>query len=355
MINLVSVSGGKDSTATLLVAIERGVENLQAVFCDTGNEHPFTYDYVRYLEDVTGVSIKWLKQDFTDWWWRRRDYVRDKWPAKLRTGRKGKWKWRGAAGERPAEVPPAPILVFTECEIGEWVWQPERLPMTDIEADDVVARALAVYALGPTGNPFLDLCIIKNRFPSRKAQFCTQFLKTEPATEYALELIDQHGALTSWQGVRGEESPIRAAQPEFEDRGGGYSIYRPIHKWNVQQVFDQHRKHGIEPNPLYKLGMGRVGCMPCINAKKDEILEISKRFPEQFERIAEWEKIVGRVSKRSESSFFPAPDDGRGDLMGRGICAVVEWSKTQRGGRKLDMFRAFDDAPACASAYGLCE
>lgn len=303
--NIVSVSGGKDSTATLLVAIERGVENLSAVFCDTGNEHPMTYGYVRYLEDVTGVSIKWLKQDFTDWWWRRRDYVRDKWPEK--------------------GVP-----------------------------DEVCARAIAFYEQGPTGNPFLDLCIIKNRFPSRKAQFCTQFLKTEPATEYALELIDQHGSVVSWQGIRADESPNRATQPEFEDRGGGYSIIRPIHKWNVEMVFDMHKKHGIDPNPLYKLGMGRVGCMPCINARKDEVLEISKRFPEHIDRIAEWEKIVGIVSKLSSATFFPAPGDNIGAWDRGNVRAIVEWSKTSRGGKMFDMFRT-DEPAMCASAYGLCE
>jgi tRNA(Ile)-lysidine synthase TilS/MesJ len=34
--NIVSVSGGKDSTALLLLAIERETENMQAVFADTG-------------------------------------------------------------------------------------------------------------------------------------------------------------------------------------------------------------------------------------------------------------------------------------------------------------------------------
>lgn len=35
-INVISVSGGKDSTAMLLLAIERGTENIRPVFCDTG-------------------------------------------------------------------------------------------------------------------------------------------------------------------------------------------------------------------------------------------------------------------------------------------------------------------------------
>lgn len=303
---LCSVSGGKDSTATLTLAIDRHPrENISGVFCDTGNEHQLTYDYVRYLEDATGVPIKWLKQDFTDWWWRRRDYVRDKWPEK--------------------GVP-----------------------------DDAIERALAVYELGPTGNPYLDLCIIKNRFPSRRAQFCTQFLKTEPATEYALGLIERHGAIESWQGVRAEESPNRANLPEREDRGGGLTIVRPIHKWTAEQVFAQSRKHGIKPNPLYSMGMGRVGCMPCINAAKDEILEISKRFPDHFDRIAEWERIVGRVSKRASATFFSSPGDSDTAHERGNVRQVIEWSKTSRGGKQIDFMR-LEDSPACASSYGLCE
>lgn len=100
--------------------------------------------------------------------------------------------------------------------------------------------------------------------------------------------------------------------------------------------------------------MGRVGCMPCINANKAELAEISRRFPEHIERIAEWERIVAEVSKRGASSFFPAPDDGRGALRGNNVVAYVKWAKTFRGGRIANP--EYDQpAPACASSYGLCE
>lgn len=63
--NIVSVSGGKDSTATLLVAIALDTPNLQAVFADTGNEHEQTYEYLDYLALSTGVTITRVKADFT--------------------------------------------------------------------------------------------------------------------------------------------------------------------------------------------------------------------------------------------------------------------------------------------------
>jgi 3'-phosphoadenosine 5'-phosphosulfate sulfotransferase (PAPS reductase)/FAD synthetase len=333
LIPLVSVSGGKDSTATLLLAIERhGAANVRAAFADTGNEHESTYDYVRYLAGATGVAIEWLRADFADWWWRKRTFIQEKWP------------------ERMAR---ATVEPDDDADLGELdavrTW-------TDEQIAEIQARVLAVFDKGPTGNPYLDLCIIKGRFPSRRAQFCTQYLKTEPLVEHQLGLIEKFGAVESWQGVRADESESRAKLPERDDRGGGLTVYRPILRWNVDQVFAQHRKHGIEPNPLYRLGMSRVGCFPCINAAKDEVLQISKRAPEHIDRIEEWERIVSACSRRSLASFFPSPTkDNRAELRGTNIRAYVEWSKTQRGGRMVDWIKVHEEPAACASAYGLCE
>lgn len=314
MIAVVSVSGGKDSTATLLVALERlPKESIFAVMADTGNEHPITYEYVKALGPKVGLEIKTVRADFTEWWWHRRDYVRDVWP-----------------------LPNPKKETF-----------PEGVPA------DIVARVLAVFEKGPTGNPYLDLCIIKGRFPSRKAQFCTDELKKQPLNKYINDLCIVHKDVESWQGVRADESESRAKLPEREMDGELFTIYRPILKWNVGQVFEQHRKHGVEPNPLYKLGMARVGCMPCINVSKDELLEISKRFPEHIDRIFEWEGIVSDASKRGLSTFIPSPED-RGDGLVKNIHERVLWSRTERGGKNLSLFR---DAPpeSCGSRYGLCE
>lgn len=315
---MVSVSGGKDSTATLLLALERvSRELIFPVFADTGNEHPLTYEYVDELGRKLGLEIKKVRADFSSWWWERRKYIIEKWPL-----------------PNPAKG-----------------W-PQGVPA------DIVARVLSVFDKGPTGNPYLDLCIIKGRFPSRRAQFCTDFLKKQPLNEYANQLVVRFGKIECWQGVRADESSHRANLPERETPVQAlelFSIYRPILRWNVHQVFEQHRKHGVEPNPLYKLGMARVGCMPCINVSKDELLSISKRFPEHIDRIAEWERVVADASKRSNATFIPSPED-RGDGLLHDIRNRVEWAKTARGGKNYDLFRLVEEEPgSCSSRYGLCE
>ena len=313
--NIISVSGGKDSTALLLLAIERQADNMQAVFADTGNEHELTYDYVRYVEQASGVKIRWVRADFTRQIEGKATYVREKWADK-------------------------------------------GVPAANIE------RALA--ALKPTGNPFLDLCIWKGRFPSSKAAFCSEELKRNPIINQVQgPLLDAGDDVVSWQGVRRDESLRRRFLIERElketyKNGAELWNYRPILDWTADDAFAMHRKHGIKHNPLYEMGMGRVGCMPCINCRKDELLEISKRFPEAIDRIREWEAAVAQASKRGGSTFFAAANQGDNITTEQAVAianidAVVEWSQTSRGGKQFDFIRIDENGPACSSIYGLCE
>lgn len=67
-LKIVSVSGGKDSTALYLWALEQwGLEGFKAVFADTGHEHPVTYNYVRNLHVMAkGPEVVWVKADFRE-------------------------------------------------------------------------------------------------------------------------------------------------------------------------------------------------------------------------------------------------------------------------------------------------
>ena len=359
--NVISVSGGKDSTALLLLAIERQPENMSAVFADTGNEQEQTYDYVRYLEQATGVPIRWVKADFSGRIAAKAVYVREKWPAKLMKSIPGSWDYVGPDDEDGGTNPGlgTPNDPYTAIYCGDWEWVPAVRGLTQDEAQENISRALT--ALVPTGNPFLDLCIWKGRFPSTKAAFCSEELKRNPIINQVQKpLLDAGHDVVSWQGVRRDESLRRRFLIERELKsthanGAELWNYRPILDWKAEDCFAMHRKHGIKHNPLYEQGMGRVGCMPCINCRKDELLEISKRFPEAIERIAQWEQVVKAASKREGATFFAAPSDDSEWSATQTIDVFVEWSKTKRGGQLYDMFRMLDDGPVCSSVYGLCE
>lgn len=312
-IDVVNLSGGKDSTATLLLAIERGIEP-RAVFADTGHEHPLTYEYIDYLESATGVTVQRVKADFRARIAKKRETVVEKWKK-------------------------------------------------DGVAQSHIDRALELLVL--TGNPFLDLCLWKGRFPSTRRRFCTEELKVSPMMDQVfIPLVKQFDEVYSWQGVRRDESRARANLPEMDEGDfPGVWNYRPILDWTAEECFDMHKKHGIKWNPLYEQGMKRVGCMPCIHAGKQELREIAKRYPEEFDRVKNWERIVSATSKRGESTFFNGRIAAR--ILGdddikhttHGIDVIREWSMTSRGGRQLDLVNVIEakDVPVCSSVYGLCE
>jgi 3'-phosphoadenosine 5'-phosphosulfate sulfotransferase (PAPS reductase)/FAD synthetase len=58
--HIVSLSGGKDSTALAIYLRDR-IPDLEYVFCDTGEELPETYEYLDKLEVFLGKEIKRLK------------------------------------------------------------------------------------------------------------------------------------------------------------------------------------------------------------------------------------------------------------------------------------------------------
>jgi 3'-phosphoadenosine 5'-phosphosulfate sulfotransferase (PAPS reductase)/FAD synthetase len=200
----------------------------------------------------------------------------------------------------------------------------------------------------------LDLCIWKGRFPSRKAQFCTEELKTVPLQNFQQDLIEAGNDVWSWQGIRADESLERRYRPEFEEMDDHLFVYRPLLRWSAESVFEALAYSAIKPNPLYLQGMRRVGCMPCINCSKEELAQLSRRWPEVIERIALWEACVTAAAKRGAASFFPAPHDGRDELQGRNIRERVTWSKTSFGGRPFDIFAELPPA-RCHSFYQLCE
>lgn len=314
--HVVSVSGGKDSAACYLLAIERG-KPFRAVTADTGHEAPETYEWVSRLADRTGgPEVEVVRADFSRQIRRKRETVKTKWRA-------------------------------------------DGVPEKQIQS------ALAV--LHPTGNPFLDMCILKGRFPSTRARFCTEELKHKPIERQIYGPALAVGPVVSWHGERREESRARSNLPKvsrIHGRASPWSIWRPIIDWTAEDVFALHKRHNLPPNPLYLQGMSRVGCFPCIMAQKAELSAIASRFPEAFERLREWEEIVANASKRQKATFFAADKTPEGARLAESDAPetrypdapdVADWAKTSRGGKQYNMLQMMDDTAACSSQYGLCE
>jgi 3'-phosphoadenosine 5'-phosphosulfate sulfotransferase (PAPS reductase)/FAD synthetase len=366
----VSISGGKDSTATACLAIERAERRdmeLRFLFADTGNEHPFTLEHVDYLGRQLGVQIETVRADFSSKFAARRERIAVDWAKELR--RKQHTAECKAACEDLAYAEKA--LLRGECDC--------PVKISPALPPELIQRA--VELMHPTGNPFLDMAMLHGRFPGTKSRFCTDELKLAPmeVIKDAVRFGPDGRPIVEWIGERAQESAARAAKPVLElihcSFRAPVALYRPIHALTAAEVFAIAKRHGLKPNPLYLMGMSRVGCMPCIMCSKGELLEISRRFPEQLARIAEWERIAGGVARHAYTSllrgeaeelitsFLPTdklPDNGDG-LRRSAIWKAVEWAKTGRGGRNYDLLTALEtlelaDEPArCSSAYGLCE
>jgi 3'-phosphoadenosine 5'-phosphosulfate sulfotransferase (PAPS reductase)/FAD synthetase len=362
--HVVSVSGGKDSLATLLIAIARfGLDRIIAIFCDTGNEHELTHQYLDYLEERLDIKIHRLKADFTEQIASKRVFVANDQRTKRKYKLRPKTDQAGNIVYRKTNDGDIQLRMVWKRKGGKDVLDLEGVPkMVKCSGQKVrwsnKAKRRALSVLHPSGNVFLDLCLWKGRFPSRKAQFCTEELKRNMAVEFQMELMDQGHTVVSWQGVRRDESENRRNAKRFERVAPNLFIYRPIVEWTAQQAVDHATLNEIMSNPLYSMGMGRVGCFPCINAGKDELREMARRFPAHMQRISDWEILVGMASKRGFPTFFADGNDAkdrREIFADLNIWSRIEWSKTTRGGQQYSLLNDLDESDGCSSSYGLCE
>ena len=62
MKNIVSFSGGKDSTAMLLMMVEHRIPIDEIVFCDTEKEFPQMYDHIQKVQEYIGREITILRE-----------------------------------------------------------------------------------------------------------------------------------------------------------------------------------------------------------------------------------------------------------------------------------------------------
>lgn len=208
----------------------------------------------------------------------------------------------------------------------------------------------------------------RHGFPGRLQRWCTRELKIEPLRAYHDAIIGEDTVNVS--GVRAEESASRAKMAEIEDdpfkhpdgsKGWGGWVWRPLIAWGVGDVIEIHHRHGVPLNPLYLRGNDRVGCFPCIFARKEEIRLMGEHDPARIEEIAalEAEITVSRAVANAEqpgryahpkATFFQTRTAGE---TGLGIKELVKWARTERGGKQLSLLQPVPTG-GCMR-WGVCE
>jgi len=207
-----------------------------------------------------------------------------------------------------------------------------------------------------------ELVLHKGMFPSRMQRFCTQLLKVKPMAKYISAYQDQHGEVVNAVGVRGAESQARSKLPEWEWQDGfDCEVWRPLLRWSEQDVIDMHTRHGLRPNPLYLKGATRVGCWPCVYAKKDELRLMQRIDPTRVDKLRELEGLVtlkakarseakGETLKNNPGWFQAKTGYGRECWP---IDDVIKWSMTSHGGKQYELFSAEPHEQGCVR-WGLC-
>lgn len=295
---IVTFSGGKDSLAALLWTRDHITRNFTTVFCDTGWEHPLTYEYINRIADKLHLDLVTLKSKKYDG---MVDLARHKkrWPSTR-------------ARFCTVELKTNPTIDYVLDEV-----QDNMLMVQGIRAAESASRA-------------------------KMSAQCTYF-------KYYFEPYgyDKKGKPKK-HTYRGKD--VRAFREKFAD-----DLLRPVFDWSAQQVIDSILAAGLEPNPLYRMGYKRVGCWPCVMVNQRDILNIARQAPERIDYIAKIEQEL-QCGDRLRSEFFgpdkiPSHAITSGEKYGN-IYDVVRYVKWLNATGSL-----FDDdtATSCMSYYGLCE
>ena len=277
----------------------------------------------------------------------------------------GKDSTAAALALREADVPYRMVFADTRWEAPETY---EHLDVLRTKLGPIDVVAADPKEEGGVGG-MVDRIKARAGFPARMQRWCTRELKLEPLRRYHDEIEAREGIDTACvMGVRAQESKAREKMAIWEDepegdRSWGGWLWRPILRWSVEDVLAIHHRHGVKVNPLYQHGHDRVGCYPCIFARKEEIRLIADRSPGRIDEIRQLESDIervraernvetpGRYSHAVGTFFQGRGEDGRNGMMN--IDRVVEWSRTSRGGRQLSLLAPVPTG-GCMR-WGMCE
>ena len=317
---VISLSGGKDSTATALHLLETGVidRHVQAggevrrVFLDTGWELDETY---QYLDEVLTPRLGQIDR------------------AALWIPGPGEALPQGYDHLEPLWTTPGKTMAADRWALAQ-----------------VFETRMGRYS------PMIRLIFHWAMFASRVNRWCTDRTKARAVIGYLATLSDPVNVV----GIRAEESAARALAVE-EEFSPTYDalIWRPILRWSREDVIAIHQRHGLAPNPLYLqgAGAGRVGCRVCIHSGRKDLRWIHDQHPESIALVDDIERAIADINRpeweeTGAPTWFQNPTGSDGSC--RPIADMVAWALSEpRKGGQVAMFPNHEP-PGC-SIWGLCE
>ena len=188
-------------------------------------------------------------------------------------------------------------------------------------------------------------------FPSGAVKFCTSELKVVPIQNYyAQERVRLGAKPVNCVGIRAEESAKRSTMDEIEEQDEA-TVWRPLISWTEANVVAIHHRHNVTPNPLYLKGASRVGCYPCIYARKHEIAHMGLTDPARIDHLADLEQRITTIREaegKGPATFFKSR---RPHLATMTIREIVAWA--QGSADEEDLLHEIEDA-GCMR-WGMCE
>lgn len=189
-------------------------------------------------------------------------------------------------------------------------WWPER-----VKKGEKMAREYGFIPIETKSIGMRELIKIRNCWPRRTMQFCTEILKILPTLRW-LALNDPEGKAIMVCGVRREESAARFLWPEFEQssvKNEGRSEWSPLVALTQKERDELIVRAGWVP-----LEHRSRECR-CVNAGSEDIKKFS------VEDISEIEIVEQAMTCWGDNRFMFSPRKKKG--RPEGIRAVLEWAK----------------------------
>lgn len=230
-------SGGKDSQASLILAAKKyGIDNIQAVLCDTDWENPVTYDHIHNVCNDMGVRLITIKSD----------------------------KYEGMV---------------------DLAIKKKRFPSTNARfcTEELKVRSSIDFILSQESNVIIIEGIRGSESKSRSlmSNQCSYF-------KYYFEPY--------WYDKDGKPRYRTYRKKDVIQWTKKYNadIERLVFDYTAQEVIDLILHNSQQPNPLYYNGFSRVGCFPCFMTNHRDMKQIIKVYPDRINEIREAEIKVGR-------------------------------------------------------------